>query len=200
MPQYPDDCRDRKLKIRGWVIKKWNDFKYKGNTYELTHLSAFRQKFIQPAKSGKPARAYQFEIEFSLHCFTHGPHHGRTLSDYDPELYYRDSRETRVFCFRRHELSFLLPDIAKTISERKCYHTQKGNYFLIELAGEEGMKVEYEVYFKVSRASKGGLRLFIESAYVRDDSWKSSQPKKKKIGFFVIAHNTQAGKAIKVPK
>ena len=65
--------------------------------------------------------------------------------------------------------------------------------------GSEGRKT-YEVYFNVSRVNRGLLRLFVQTAYVRDSARGSSQPKRKKINFFVIAHNTRMGKEIKAPK
>jgi len=113
----------------------------------------------------------------------------------DDELVYSDSREKRIFCFSRYTLSYLLPDIAKQINCKTCFHTGKGNFFTIETPNQQ----EYEIYFKVSKSDNGFLRLFIESAYVRDNLHKSSQPKKKKISFYVIAHNVQANKEIKIP-
>ncbi|HXR49614.1 MAG TPA: hypothetical protein VN778_01150, partial [Verrucomicrobiae bacterium] len=63
---------------------------------------------------------------------------------------------------------------------------------------DQGQKIEYEVYFLVSRERRGLLRLYVQSAYARDSTHSSSQPKKKKIGFFIIAHNIQSNKEIKV--
>jgi len=90
-----------------------------------------------------------------------------------------------------------LPDIARGISLRKCFNTGKGNFFTIELVDQDEVKRDYEIYFKVSKESKGKLRLHIISAYIRDDEHESAQPQKKKISFFVIAHNIQTGKPIK---
>lgn len=170
----------------------------------MGHLHPFRYMFTQEAGDSKPAKTYNFLIEFGLHCFTRGPskRKGKALADYPEDLYYSDSRETRIFCFRRHCLSSRLPDIAKGIPNVPCYHTGKGNFFVIDLVDRPGVDAggEYEVYFKVSRQQRGLLRLFIESAYIRDSAHQSSQPRKKKINFFVIAYNTQVGKVIKLPK
>jgi hypothetical protein len=92
-----------------------------------------------------------------------------------------------------------LPEIARTISERKCYHTGKGNFFTIDLQLDDSEKFEYEIYFQISRAKKGKLRLFVESAYIRDDEHSTSSPQKNKIGFFVIAFNRLKNKEIKMP-
>lgn len=94
-----------------------------------------------------------------------------------------------------------MPTIAKQISERTCFHTGKGNFFVIEILDDQDIKQEYEIYFKVSKSKsqKGMLLIFIESAYIRDEAHRSSQPAKKKISFFVIAHQVSMNKAIKVP-
>lgn len=156
---------------------------------------------MQAAQGDKPAKTYEFIIAFGLHCFTKGPneHKGETLSNFNPALYYSDSRETRIFCFNRHTLSFGLPDIVKAIDTKKCFHTGKGNFFIVELLNDQNQLEEYEVYFNVAR-SGAKLRLFVESAFIRDDEHGSSQPKKKKINFFVIAHNRRVNKEIKAPK
>jgi len=90
--------------------------------------------------------------------------------------------------------------MAKSVSSRPCYNTGKGNFFIIDVLNDRGEPEEHEVYFKVSRKQKGVLKLFVESSYRRDDEHGSRQPAKKKTGFFVIAHNTQRNKEIKVPK
>lgn len=109
-------------------------------------------------------------------------HIQETWGDIKDELVYSDSREKRIFCFSRYTLSYLLPDIAKQINRKTCFHTGKGNFFTIETPNQQ----EYEIYFKVSKSDKGLLRLFIESAYIRDNLHKSSQPKKKKYLFMLL--------------
>lgn len=157
---------------------------------------------MQEAKNGKPERHYKFIVEFGLHCFTKGPnlHQGKSLDDFDKKLHYSDTRETRIFCFTRYELSKELPAIAQSINQNPCYNTGKGNFFTLKMVGVSGREEEYEVYFKVSRERKGLLRLYVESAYTRDANYDSSQPAKRKINFFVIAHNIQANKPIKIQK
>lgn len=137
-----------------------------------------------------------------MHCFTRGPnaHHGEGLYQVDRTLHYRDSRETRIFSFDRYNLSFRLPEIAKSLGERTCSHTGKGNFFVIEPVLIGGERKAYEVYFRVSRTGKNSLRLYVETAYVRDSDRESSQPRWRKINFFVIAYNTRSGRGIRAPK
>jgi len=162
-------------------------------------LSEDKHVFVQAATDTQPEKSYKFIIEFGLHCFTKAPNTRKkeTLNDYPRNLYYRDSRETRIFCFDRYRLSFGLPDIAKSVADRQCYNTEKGNFFLIELVDADGQEKEYEIYFKVTRSGKGLLRLFIQSAYIRDAEHDGSQPAKKKINFYVIAYKVQIKQEIR---
>lgn len=161
-------------------------------------MDEFEHVFIQTARNEDESDVeYKFIIEFSMHCFTRGfdKRNGETLDDVDAALHYSDSRETRIFDFLRHELSEKLPDIARSVNKQACYHTGKGNFFTFELLDENDEVQHYEVYFRVSKAKKGILRLFVESAYIQDNPIK-----KPKINFFVIAHNTLTNKPIKPPK
>lgn len=171
---------------------------HQGDPYVLSHLNDIDVTFQQDAAPGRTAKSYRFVVSFGLHCFTRGvnPRNGENLSDFK-SLHYSDQRETRIFCFERYRHSLRLPYIAQEISQRKCFNTGRGNFFTIELVDSDGVQREYEVYFKVSRESRGKLRLHIISAYTRDDAHDSAQPQKNKISFFVIAHNIQAGKPIK---
>ncbi len=173
---------------------KWTPFTFDGESYDLTHLHPVRLECKQEANKGKPERIYKFQVIFSLHCFT-----TKKLGDEDSRLFYRDNRECRVFCFDRYQLSKRLPEIIKDIFGRKCYHTGYSNYFTIEILNQKGVKVEYQVYFTVTKCSKvkGTLNLYIQSAYLNTKNIKAK--KSKPIKFRVIAYNTQVNRAIKLP-
>lgn len=182
------------------VIKTWNPFLYQNITYDLTHLDEFEWELVQSAKDSKPEIHYRFVIEFGLHCFTRGLnlHQKEQWERIENDLIYFDSREKRIFDFNRYELSKKLPEITKEISQKNCFHTGKENFFIIEIVNDQGLRQEYEVYFQVSK-SKERLRLFVQSAYIRDSMHRASQPKKQKISFFTIAHNVKTNKKIKLP-
>ena len=176
---------------------KWNPFGFSGQTYDLSHLHPFEMEVVVPVKDGKPEQAFPFLVEFSLHCFT------RTIEAGDSAaLEYSDNRETRTFCFDRHRLSRHLPKIIREIGTKQCSHTGQGNFFIVELIDHRGLPVEYEVYFDVSRKSKakGRMKLFVQSAYVRDAAGQAYRPNPKRIRFHVIAYNTKIGKPIKIPR
>lgn len=174
---------------------KWKPFTYQGRHYELAHVHPFEWEYVAQASSTRPERTYQIEVGFSMHTFTRGSVPEESI---DPALLYRDSREERVFDFVRYEFSRQLPEIVQQLGERICYHTQHGTFFTIEIVNPQDVSQDYEVYFKLSRSSrKGWLKLYVQSAYVRDPEHGTAQPKRRKIGFQVIAYNVMTGKQIK---
>lgn len=171
---------------------KWLSFIHHGNRYHLSHLYPFDWHYTTRASGKRPACVYKFQVKFSMHCFTRGPMKDEEAPE---EFWYEGPDERRIFCFERYALSFQLPAIIRSMGDRNCYHTPNGNFFTIELTTREGKRVEYEVYFNVSRSSrKGWLNLYVESAYART---RGIQPKKRKIGLDVIAHSKQTGRKIR---
>jgi hypothetical protein len=108
----------------------------------------------------------------------------------DSALHYSDDWETRIFDFRRHQLSHQLPAIVEGLMGRKCFHGGRSNYFTVEVLGNE---IDYEIYFAATRSSTAGrLNLFIQSAYTRDITHRN-KPQRKPIDFHVILFNAQKG-------
>jgi hypothetical protein len=175
----------------------WKPFEFDGVIYDLAHLHPRSLVYQQAATGGKPEREYKVDVIFSLHCFTRG-----IKPDEKPHqsLLYADSRERRIFDFERYALSNRLPQIVEELYRGKCYHTERGNFFVVEVLTEQGKKLDYEVYFKASRAAtKGVVNLVVQSAYVRDVI-HSNRPKWKQISFMVILFNVSNKKPIKSPQ
>ena len=178
----------------------WVPFTHNGITYDLSHLHPQTTTITQSATAGKPERVFNLVVFYSLHCFT------RAIANWevpDPALYYSDSRETRIFDVSRYELSKRLPQIIAELAQRKCYHSGKGNFFVVELVdAASGAREEYEVFFTASRSStRGLLNLFVQSAYIRDQGHLSARPAPRKpIRIEILLHNIQAGKPIKEPR
>lgn len=187
----PRDVFERQTVIR------WKPFIHQGKVYDLAHLHPRTIVYHQAAKGDKPARSYTVNVIFGLHCFTHGFPKGGLPSDL--ALLYADSREQREFDFQRYELSKRLPVIIEELPCRKCFHTGKGNFFSIDMIDDQGRRIEYDIFFAASRSLKGGLNLFVQSAYVRDALHASSRPHQKPIGFLVILFNTLNNRPIKLP-
>ena len=107
----------------------------------------------------------------------------------------------RLFDEQRYTHSLRLPEVIHSIGDRRCFHTGHDNFFTVELIDARDERVEYTVYFKLSRAPrKGRLNLYVQSAYVQDDIPQRRPKPRKPIRFSVIAYNVAVGKAIKVPK
>lgn len=174
----------------------WRPIEIDGVRYDLTHLHPMTLIYTQPSKKNLPERTYSVEVTFGLHCFTKEVGDGVTA---DQKLCYSDARETRIFDAGRFELSKRLPELVKKLPTSKCYHTNRGNFFTVEIikSGEE--KQQYEVYFTLSHSiKKGYLALWVQSAYIRDRKHQT-KGKKKSIGLFVLLFNTQNNRPIKPP-
>lgn len=175
---------------------EWKPFTFNGECYDLSHLHPRTCRYEQPAKGDRPPRVYTVDVIFSLHCFTRGVLEEDTV---DAALLYADDRETRVFDFQRYELSKQLPAIIESMGKCKCFQTGHDNFFSVAVIDRDGNKVEYDVFFTASRASrkKGVVNLYIQSAYVRDAEHGNRPRRKSPIGFYVILFNVLNNRPIK---
>jgi hypothetical protein len=170
-----------------------------GVIYDLSHLDPLSFDFVIPEKDGRPRQLYAIDVIFSWHCFTRGIAPGE---DFPKALAISRGRETRLFDERRYRFSRQLPGIIRDIGSRKCFHTGKGNFFTVEFIDEEGARVEYTIFFKVSQSvTRSGLTLRVESAYARGSRVPVGRPRPPRpVRFSVIAYNTATGKPIREPK
>ena len=167
---------------------KWKKFIYSNKEYDISHLHPFQLQL----------GGYKFNVLFSMHCFTRKPLNNEV---YDETLSYQGPNEKdRVFCFDRYDLSQQLPNIIRSLEKRPCWHTHHGSFFTIELQSSEGERQEYEVYFEVFKSKNGWMTIQIKSAYIRDNYHQTTQPRKRKIRFGVIAKNRASGKKLRPPR
>ncbi|MBA2929466.1 hypothetical protein G9Q86_12870 [Pseudomonas sp. CCUG 57209] len=162
--------------------------------YDLSHLSPHLWEITIPGREGKPELPLRVNITYGLHCFARAPLPGEIVS---ADGWYEDSREKRVFCCLRWELSKRLPDIIATLGERRCMHTGREEFVTVEVV-HQGRTFDYAVFFTVTKAKKAEgahLNLFVNSAHERYDPLKYKKP----ISFKFILLNRYLGKAIKTP-
>lgn len=176
----------------------WEPFRLAGVVHDLSHLHPRRLTLTFAARDGKPAQHYIVDVIFGLHCFTRAVN--TEVGDAEAALRYRDKRETRIFCHRRYALSFRLPEVVASLLQRPCYHTGKGNFLLLEWIDEAGIRQQYEIYIAVARAqARGVLRLYVQSAYVRERNHIGNRPKRRVLRTHVLLFNTLHGKPIRFP-
>ena len=161
---------------------QWIDFEFDGKKYDLSHLHSRTLQFVRAAQGKEPAIEYQVDVIFSLHCFSVKARPGA-----DAKLLYSDSRETRMFDSERYDLSKQLPAIIESLSQRRCFQTDRSDFVTVEVVREDTTVVNYHVYFTVSKATRRGrLNLYVSSAYVADRKAGSSG---RPIKFLVILHH-----------
>lgn len=146
----------------------WVDHTQDGVTYSMKHLHPVYISFNAEAQDNRPARKIIVRVEYSHHCFTQDP---AKVESVDAEhLYHWEARpnDVRVFCPLRWEASKELPGLIHRLDERNCYPTRRENYFAVKRDHPSG---HYVTYFRAERRLAGGadVRLFVESAYHRDD-------------------------------
>lgn len=131
---------------------------------------------VVPATAAKPSVTLTLLVEFSSHCISRGPKKDCSIDfcELGIERLVIDHRQIRrAFHQERHALSFLLPDIVASLAERRCFFTGHENFLTLELGDLMpglGVDARYEIYFSVRKAeAKNTLKVFIESAYVRDE-------------------------------
>lgn len=165
-----------------------------GKPYDLSHLHPYLWTITIPPKGETPALQLNINVTFGLHCFARDQLPGEKV---DAECWYSDSREKRVFCLLRWELSKQLPEIIATLDRRRCMHTKGEEFVTVEVA-REGRILEYAVFFTVTKAKKAEgaqLNLFVNSAHERYDPLTYKKP----ISFKFIVLNRFQGKKIKKP-
>ncbi|CRI54978.1 hypothetical protein [Pseudomonas sp. CCOS 191] len=143
-----------------------------GEPWCLQHLRAHSHEVQLPGSGVQPSIAVMLRLEYSSHCVSHGARQGLAL-DFDSiglDSLVIDHRGIyRAFCPTRHRLSLQLPAIMCNLADRQCLFTGHSNWLTLEgnqFGFPEGS--HYEVYFNMRREAATSLRIYVESAYVRD--------------------------------
>lgn len=134
-----------------------------GRAYPLHHLHPFHRPLTLPEQGDKPALELMLYVSFGLHTFTRDI----IASDADSDLYC-DDRESRAFDADRYHHSTKLPDIIRTIEQRKLEFavSQHGSLNYVTLELDNGVK--YAAFFNLRLLPKMGpnaIHLPVLSAY-----------------------------------
>ena len=156
---------------------QWNDLKAAGEivvlgaSYDLTHLRNKTHNWVIPAANGHNELNFNALIQFGSHCVSEGPPMDSSFDfgELGEDCRLVDERGIhRKFCPDRHRLSKHLPEIFRTLMERKCRFTNHDNFMIVEMTNESGAVEKYEIFFNVYRGSASFVRIYVESGYVRD--------------------------------
>lgn len=173
----------------------WKSVTIDGTTYDLSHLNPHLWVVTIPGQNEKPDLSLKVNVTYGLHCFARDPLPSESVP---LESWYEDSREKRVFCNFRWELSKQLPRIIATLGERRCMHTGREEFVTLEVV-HQGRTFDYAVFFTVTKAKKlegVHLNLFVNSAHERYDPLQYKKP----VSFKFILLNRYQGKEIKIPR
>ena len=154
-------------------IKKLGSLSVNNQVFSLAHLQDRKYHFTIEASNNHPSCSFELLVQYSSHCISYGPKSGQAnrFTPADIENAIVDHRGIpRCFCETRYRHSLRLMDVFSNFLDRHCYFTGHENWMTFDLFDEQGKRVEYEIYFRLYRESGRFLRLYVESAYVRQDS------------------------------
>lgn len=138
-----------------------------GKKYGLEHLKKSQHTAIIPKTAHSPEMTAILSVSYSSHCVTEGCSDEDWFDRNKTKEEYRvlgDKNEKRIFCYDRYQLSFYLPGIFLDFTSKRCRYAKNRNYLIVEFLADNGVKIEYHVFFNM-RKSKGGLVIYVESAY-----------------------------------
>lgn len=169
------------MKGKGWKEHlALGQIEVAGSSWSLLHLRPISHQLEIPGLADQGMGEVTLAVEYSSHCVSYGPKQGTEL-DFDhmghDHLLIDHRGIRRAFCPGRHKLSVQLPLIIASLPGRQCLFTGHSNWLTIEgnqFGYPEGSR--YEVYFNLRRDSPRTLKLYVESAYVRDPSHPSNRP------------------------
>ena len=163
-----------------WDTVKLDGYKQvDGSKHDLSHLRDAKYHFTIEASGKYPEISFSILVQYSSHCITWGPKSGQEIdfiAHGEDRRIIDDKGVHRCFCETRHDLSQNLPGIFETLTERLCLFTGHENWLTVEILDPAGKRLEYEVFFSLTKQSNRMLRIYVESAYVRDPANPGNRP------------------------
>ena len=149
--------------MRGPYFRKtsWPPFKYRGATYDLTHLDEYVFSVVATDNLER-----HIAVTFDDHCFTRVP-----LPGDDPGLAYPASdRRPGHFCFKRYKLTFGLVGHIAHAAASQVWNVDGGNFAAVPVVDQSGKQILYGIVFGLDRVTglPVHLHMRVKSAYPVD--------------------------------
>jgi hypothetical protein len=94
----------------------------------------------------------------------------------------------------------VLPDVVRSLDSRKCFFTDRNNYFVVELPEVLPAGFEYWIFFDVRGvAEPDAALLFIQSDYVGDTRKSPYSRRREKVRFRMLVSKALEGRRAKRP-
>lgn len=184
------------------ILKRWPPFAdpISNEKFDLSHLSSIRIRIVQPATKDQEEKYFTGFIGFSHHCFTRTPGDDEVFSE--GQIYLEPNNERRLFCRDRYELSrsVLVDTVNQKLTDgsTKCFHTNRGNFMLLESVDKEDNPVSYEMYFDIYASNIKDVDVYIRmnSAFIRNSRQQKRIKNISRIRLDTIAFKTIRGEPL----
>ena len=164
--------------------------RFRGVVYRFAHLANFEFSLALDAQASV---SIALQVQFSAHCFSER----FDAALHQPEHRYSYAGELRAFDLERYQLSLQLPDLIRSLGQRKVNFTRENNYLLVEHVDMQNVRQQYVVFFDLKRAKAGrALQLFVQTAYVKTALPRSLDT----IRFRILAAAIWEGRSVHSPQ
>jgi len=177
-----------------------------GIRFDVTHLRDAEYCFRIEATGRHPELRGVLVVGCGSHCISKGPKQEESL---DFSIHGEDRRIIdendvhRCFDETRYAHSLHLAAVFETFAERVCLFTGRRNWLTVEIIDDAEETQTYEIFFRIKRQSSHTLRIFVESAYVRDSHRSHTRPvpltRRGKVSAKILMTKTLRGESIKRP-
>jgi hypothetical protein len=127
-------------------LKEIGQIEVDGECVSLIHLRDKKYNLVIEGQPGYPELSFFLLVQYSTHCVSYGQKHNEeniTAHLFD------HGNNPRSFCKHRYNLSQQLPEIFNNILTKVFYFTGHDNWLLIEIIDENGLKSDYEIFFRL---------------------------------------------------
>jgi len=150
-----------------------------GVRYSISHLHDAVYRYPIKGSAGHSPPECDALVQCSSQRITWGPKRGKKIdfSTHGEDRRITDERGVhRCFDETRHSHSTNLVRIFGTLTDRQCIFTGSGNFVTAEIMEIDGEGLPYEVYFRIARQGSTMVRIYVQSAYVRDTNISPNRP------------------------